>query len=324
MLAIFWFLLLLIFSLVLIKVADFIVHILRKISLRIKANTFVISAILVGLGTCLPEIVVAITSGLEGRPSLSLGNALGANIADISLVVGLSAFILGGVNIHTPSLKKDLKTVWLILVLFVFLLIDGEISRVDGLILIFAYFAYLVSFLSEGKAREEHIKFGRHPLFPVFNSLNNFDFKLAKELVRLFIGLGILLFSAEVIVNSAVNLTAFLNISVFDVGLIFLAVGTTLPELAFSFRAIKDDQPSMFLGNILGSLITNWTLVVGIAASIQPIVIGSFNHYLSPVLSFVILFAAFNYFLKSKNRFERWEAAVLLSFYIIFLIIEFA
>jgi len=96
------------------------VHSLKKISLRLKISVFAISAILIALGTCLPEIVVAVTSALGGRAALSLGNVLGANIANISLVVGLSAFLLGGVNIRAPSLKKDLRLVWLAVALLIF------------------------------------------------------------------------------------------------------------------------------------------------------------------------------------------------------------
>lgn len=322
MLTVFWLLVLFVFSFVIIKTAGFIIRLLRKIALRAKVNIFFVSAILVALGTCLPEIVVAITSALEGRPSLSLGNVIGANIADISLVVGLSAFAFGGVNVRAPFLEKDLKTVWLAFLLFIILMIDGKISRVDGLILIFAYIGYIVAFLSEGERRQEHLSFFRHPLKPFNNNLNNFDFRLARELVKLFLGLGLLLFSAEILVTSAVKLTSFLNFSIFDIGLVFIAIGTTLPEMAFSFRSIKDDQPSMFLGNILGSLITNLTLVVGIAASLEPIVVGSFSNYAISILSFVVLFFVFGHFLKSKNRLECWEAGFLFSFYIIFLVLE--
>jgi len=122
------------------------VHSLKKISLRLKISVFAISAILIALGTCLPEIVVAVTSALGGRAALSLGNVLGANIANISLVVGLSAFLLGGVNIRAPSLKKDLRFGLAGSRLAYFLMADGVLSRVDGLILILAYLGYLISF----------------------------------------------------------------------------------------------------------------------------------------------------------------------------------
>jgi cation:H+ antiporter len=324
MLLVFWFLILVVFSILLIRAADFAVYSLKKISLKLKVSVFVASAIIVALGTGLPEIVVAITSALEGRPSLSLGNVLGANIVNISLVVGLSAFILGGVNLRVLNFKREVRFVWIAALLLLLLMSDGVVSRVDGLILIFTYAVYITLFLSQGESKEEHISFGRHFFKPHFEVVNHMDFKLAEELVKLFVSFGVLLFSAEMIVKSAVNLTSFLNFSVFDVGLIFIAVGTTLPELAFSIRSIKDHQPSMFLGTIFGSLVANWTLIVGIAASIFPIFVESFFSYFSPLLYFAIIFIVFRYFLKSKNRIERWEAAVLLSFYIIFLIIEFA
>jgi len=323
MFSVIWFFSLVLFSLILIKTADFAVHSLRKISFKLKVNVFFISAIVVALGTCLPEIVVAITSSLEGRPSLSLGNVLGANIANVSLVVGLSGIILGGVNLRVPNFTREVNSIWITAFLLILLMLDGVISRVDGLILISAYAVYITLFLSEGGSKEEHLSFGRNFFKPHFEFVNNIDFKLTEELVKLFISLGVLLFSAEMIVKSAVNLTSFLDFSVFDIGLVFIAIGTTLPELAFSIRSIKDHEPSMFLGNIFGSLIANWTLIIGVAALISPIVVESVIHYFVPLFSFAIIFVAFRYFLKSKNRLERWEAVVLLSFYIIFLIVEF-
>lgn len=323
MFSVLWFLVLVISSIVLIKTADFTIHSLRRISLKLKLDVFFVSAIVIALGTCLPEIVVAITSSLEGRPSLSLGNVLGANIANVSLVVGLSGIILGGVNLRIPDFGREVKSVWLAVSLLVLLMLDGVISRVDGLILIFAYAIYITLFLSEGESKKEHLSFGRHLFKPHFEFVNNIDFKLTEELVKLFVSLMVLLFSAEIVVKSAVNLTSFLHFSVFDIGLVFLAVGTTLPELAFSIRSIEDHQPSMFLGNILGSLIANWTLIVGIAALISPIVVESWLHYFIPLFLFILIFLAFSHFLKSKNRLERWEAIVLFSFYLVFLIIEF-
>lgn len=323
MFSLLWLLILVVFSIVLVKTADFVIHSLKKISLKLKVNIFFVSAVFVALGTCLPEIVVAVASSLEGKPSLSLGNVLGANIANISLVVGISGFILGGVNLRIPNFKREFRSVWIAIFLLILLMADGIISKVDGLILIFAYLVYITLFLSEGEGKSEHLSFGSHLFKPHFDFVDKINFKLAEELVKLFISFGVLLFSAEMIVKVAVNLTSFLGFSVFDIGLIFLAIGTTLPELVFSIRSIKDHQPSMFLGNILGSLIANWTLIIGVAALISPIVIESVVHYFVPLFSFVFLFLSFGYFLKSKNRLERWEALFLLSFYVVFLIVEF-
>jgi cation:H+ antiporter len=322
MLSFIWVILLILFSIVLIRTADLVVHSLKKISLKLKINTFIVSAILVSLGTCLPEIVVAITSSFDGKSSLSLGNVLGANIANVSLVVGFSGFLLGNVGLRAPSFQKDVKSVILSSFLLALLMFDGKISRFDGAILILAYLIYIVIFISEGEKRKEHFSFGRNIFRPHFAAIEKFDFKLAEELLKLFISLAILLFSAQIMLKSSINLTSFLHFSIFDVGLIFIAIGTTLPEVAFSIRSIKDHEPSMFLGNILGSLITNWTLVVGIAALISPIGIEFPFRYFGVILFFLFVFILFCYFFRTKNKLERWESAVLLSFYFIFLFLQ--
>lgn len=316
--------LILVFSFILIKSADLVIIAVRRISRNLHAGVFGISAIILALGTSFPELFVGITSAIENSSNLSLGVVLGSNIANIALVAGFSAFLTGRVRVHGSYLKYD---VWVALIaglLPILLIFDQVLSRVDGLILLSVYLAYATGFF-----RRRYVQIGQEQAEEgfVYRFLRKFNHQIngkeAKEFGRLFAGIALLLFSADAVVNLSQKLAENANIPVFLVGLFVLAIGTSLPELAFSFRSLKDREPSMFFGNLLGSTIANSTLVIGMAAVISPIRIMAVNEYLMAISAFVLIFLSFWYFIRTKHRLERWEAFVLLAFYIIFVVVEF-
>jgi len=317
--------LLFLFVILLVKSADLVVVSLRRFSQIAHAKVFVISAVLLAIATSFPELFVGITSAVEKSSRLTLGNVLGANIANISLVAGLSAFIVGRVNVHGDFIKRE---VWVALVAAVFpmiLILDGNLSRVDGIILLGIYVAYMASFF---KDRFMQIAHWHRKEGYIHRFMRNFvhpqlDFHKAKELGRLFIGLALLLFSADVIVKIAQEITVDSGIPIFLVGLVLLSVGTTLPELAFSIRSLEDKEPTMFFGNLLGSIITNSTLILGLSATIYPIQIGSFKEPLFASIAFLVIFITFWLFIRSKLALQRWEAAILLVLYLAFVVVEF-
>jgi len=316
-------LLLFFFSFVLIKSADQVVIALRHLSRGSKSTGFVLSALLIALATSFPELFVGITSALEGSPNLSLGNVLGANVANITLIAGLSAWVVGGVKVHGEFLKRDVAVAIAAGVLPIFLILDGVLGRVDGLILIAVYGAYASSFFKHRflQIAEEHKKGSYIQRF--LRRFTHIDGNKTKEAGRLFVGIALLLISANLMVRVARVLAESAGIPVFLIGLIFVSIGTTLPELAFAFKALEDNEPSMYFGNILGSIIANSTLVIGITAAISPIIIFARQEYLVAVGAFILVFLTFWFFIKSKLRLDRWEAGVLLLLYLAFVVVEF-
>ena len=157
-----------------------------------------------------------------------------------------------------------------------------------------------------------------------FRKVRNIESIKSRELGRFFLGISLLLFSADAIVKLSKSLAVYANIDVFIIGLIILAIGTSLPEFAFSLRSLEDDQPSMFLGNILGSVIANSTLIVGISVFIFPLENIVFSEYLVAVITFTITFIVFWFFIKTKHMLMRWEAGFLILIYVTFLVLEFS
>jgi cation:H+ antiporter len=316
-------LLLIIFSFVLIKSADLVIVALRRISKQTKTGVFALSAIILALGTSLPELFVGVTSAIEKSPNLALGVVLGSNIANTAFVIGLTAFVVGKVNVYGGYLKRDLVIAFIAGLLPLFLILDGSLNRIDGLILLAVYAAYATGFFRaryEEVAKEHEKESFFYRFIRKFNQVNGVK---TREFGRLFVGIALLLFSADMIVRLSSQLALSAKIPLLVVGLIILAVGTSLPELAFSFRSLEDNEPSMFFGNLLGSTIANSTLIIGATSLIQPIMVKALSEYFVAAVAFMIVFISFWLFVRSKHRLERWEAAVLLLMYIAFIVVEF-
>jgi len=311
------------FSLVLIKAADLVILSLKKISARTHTGVFALSAIILALGTSLPELFVGLTSSLEGVSNLTLGVVIGSNIANIALVAGVAALFTGKVHVQGGFLKRDVGIALVAGIAPVTLVLDGSLSQVDGLVLLAVYGIYASSLFKTRFGEIARKEPEKDYFYRIFRRLSHLDGKETRDYARLFFGIALLLISADLIVKSANSLAIQAHIPVFVVGLLILALGTSLPELAFSFRSLEEHAPSMFFGNLLGSTIVNSTLVIGLTAVIRPIEIVAVYQYFVAAAAFSIVFLTFWFFIRSKHRLDRWEATILILLYVIFVIIEF-
>jgi cation:H+ antiporter len=308
------------FSLLLIKSTEILTDSLQQLSRIAKIGKFTITSTVLTLATSAPELVVGVAAALEGRPSLALGTVVGSNIANISIVIGGAALIGGSFSVIGEFLKIDIFSVFLAGVLPLMLLLDGSLSRVDGLILLLVYGMYNYGLLNVQRHSVEEINRPRL-IRGIFK--NKGTKGLNRWLAWLFLGAAMLVFAADMIVKTGINLATYLGVPVFLIGLFLVAIGTSLPELAFQTRAIKRRQASMALGNLFGSVVANSTLILGIVALISPIkLIGGLNAYLLAAAVFGVMFLLFWYFVKTKKKLERWEGVVLLVAYILFVLAE--
>lgn len=315
---------LLLLSLVLLKAADWVVIAVHRLSKNSSSVAFVISALFLALATSLPEFFLGITAGIDNVSDLSVGNVIGANIANIGLVASLATLIAGSVSIHQKFVKKELLLALLFgLFPMVLLFVDGSLGKLDGIVLIGAYLVYAFSFFRERLVSvSAEIKEGKFA-YRYFRVLKHLDFKLEKEVFRLLGGVILMLISSNYIVGIATQLAAKFNVPVFLVGLVLLSLGTTLPELASSIRSIKDKEPTIFLGNILGSIIVNSSLIVGIAVVISPMHSAFVPKYFIAATAFVLIYIIFWIFVRGKLAFGKREAVILLAMYFGFIVFEF-
>jgi len=317
---IFYLLLIFLFSFLLVKATDILLINLKSLTSRTRIRAFAISGLIVALGTSLPELFVGVTSALRGTPNLSLGNVIGANIANLSLVIGGAALIGGTVWVQGEFLRQDAFWAFLAGAAPMILLFDKQLSRLDGVILLALYGFYQAIVFSEQK---KTATVGEEEGFVqrLIRRLNHRGTR--REIGWIFLGLAVLLFSADMIVHLAKLIAVALNIPILLVGLILISLGTCLPEFAFGVKAIRQNQPQMVFGNLAGSIVANANLILGLVVLISPIKIQAFAQYLLATMGFVVVFGAFYFFTRTKHRLERWEGGFLIGFYLAFVLSEF-
>lgn len=225
-------------------------------------SSLLIGMVVVGFGTSAPELLVSATAAWQGRPELALGNAIGSNIANIGLILGLTA-LLAPLAVHRSVLRRELPLVLVAGMLAGLLLLDGALSRGDALTLL-ATFAGLMGW-SIWSARGDGA-----PLPPGVRVAGG-AMPLALALWWLFAGLVLLLVASRMLVWGAVTVATALGVSDLVIGLTIVAVGTSLPELASSLTAARRGEDDLAVGNIVGSNLFNLLAVIGLAGVIAPL-----------------------------------------------------
>ena len=271
-----------------------------------------IGMLIVGFGTSAPEMVVSALAAMQGNPSLAFGNAYGSNIANIALILGLTALI-SPIAVHSSVLRKELPILLAVTGFAAFQLLDGEMSSVDawGLLLIFTG---LIAWSVFQGFRQRTDALGDD----IIKELDARPIPLKKALLRLVIGLVLLIISSRILVWGAVSIAQGYGVSDLIIGLTIVALGTSLPELASSIIAARKGEHDIALGNILGSNLFNTLAVVGIAAAIHPTAVApevlSRDILIMAVLT-VLLFI-FCYGFRGPGRINRLEGTALLLGYL--------
>jgi len=311
------------FSFLLIKATDILIGSLRSLILATGIGAFGAASFILAFSTSLPELLVGISAALQGESILSLGNVIGSNIANLSLVVGGAAALSGILPATSNFLRKDVFYVFLAGSFPLLLLLDGRLTKLDGLILLVVYVIYNMSVLERKREKLAEKSMEEEPVWRrILVRLNHKGFE--RSVGHLAVGVLLLVISADMIVRIATEIAHLAGIPVILVGLFIVAVGTSLPELAFEIAAIRKRQVQMAFGNILGSVVTNSTLILGVTVLISPItVIYESQAYLIASLIFIAVFLLFWWFVWTKKRLDRWEGAALVIFYLLSVWIEF-
>lgn len=272
--------------------ADFLVNGAVVVARRCKVSSFVIGAVIVGIGTSLPELVVSSVGAIEGNSEVAIGNVVGSNIFNVFAILGLTA-LLFPVAVPKSNLKFELPYcigVSALLGLLVYNFFTGGtplISRIDGAILLvlFALFMFL-SLRSGKKSAGEPVQI--EPGVADGGKENAVDGQaidaagapegkkdsLVKAVLSIILGLAALVVSSNFFVDEAVAIAKMLGVSDAFISITLLACGTSLPELAASITAAVKKDTDMALGNIIGSNIFNITAILGVASMITPLTTG--------------------------------------------------
>jgi len=335
-------LILLLSLIILVKGSGFFVKSAASIAKRMGVSEFVIGLTLIAIGTSLPELVSAIFASIKHESGLVMGNIVGANIANIGLIIGIAA-VITALKTRKHMLERDgYFMIFTALLLFVFV-IDSKISRIEGLFFLLLFIAYNI-FLFETKPEfkqkyhfAEFIKYFYKFKYMItikdkiisnfnHNKIHSLEIKKIRELFRaaLFKDVLMIVFSGYIIIMSAnflieeaVFFAKILKVPITLIG-ILMSLGTTMPEMSVAVTAARKGYGNIVIGNSIGSCLSNSLLILGIAALIFPLsVINATKYYTIPF--FIFLSILFLIFVKSEWKIERKEGIIFLILYVLFL-----
>lgn len=271
-----------------------------------------IGMVIVGFGTSAPEMVVSALAASQGNPGIALGNAYGSNIVNIALILGLTAMI-SPIAVHSQVLRQELPLLMAITALAGYQIWDGELSRIDALVLLVIFGALMAWTIRQG-LRQRADALGAE----IEQELVEHAMPIKRAVFRLVLGLLLLIASSRILVWGAVEIARGFGVSDLLIGLTIVAIGTSLPELAASIIATRKGEHDIALGNILGSNFFNTLAVVGIAGMIHPMAVAPevFSRDVLFMAFLTVSLFVFGYGFRGPGRINRWEGTVLLASYI--------
>jgi cation:H+ antiporter len=277
-----------------------------RIALRLGVSSMVVGLTVVGFGTSMPEFAVSLMAALEGRGGLSLGNAVGSNIMNLLLVLGLAAVLVPIQVVGSRRrLYRDLAFGLVPAMVLVAFALNGFISRPAALLLLVIFASFIVITLSQagGRSTEPAVVTG----------------SLFRHFLLTVIGICVLIGGSEMLVTGGVELARRFGVAEALVGLTVVAFGTSLPELATSVVAVLKGQSEIGVGNVLGSNIFNLGLVVGTAFAIRPAAVPiNVIRWDIPIL--VAATVVVGLVVLRDGRINRWEGAIMLAMFAVYLV----
>jgi len=303
----------------LVKGADWLVDAATRIARHFGVSNFLIGLTVIAFGTTLPEFGASVMASFYGDSDLALGNIIGSNIANIALILGLAGLFVP-IALKKELYNKEGAVLIFSAILLYLLCLGGTIGRIEGGFLILLFFAYLF-FIIRAKKKQAH-KSGNNSLegnAQVAEKNRHGTYCILKQAAVLAVGLVCVFFGSQLVVESAMSFP----INQLLVGLVFVAVGTSLPELFIAITSLRKGVPEMTVGNIIGSNIANILWIGGVSAIVNPIKVSPQVIQVDFVFLLLITWL-FLFFVSKEKKMARTGSLVLLLIYAAFLAGTFA
>lgn len=301
----------------LIKGADCLVEGSSSLAKKFGVPSLVVGLTVVAFGTSMPELIVSIFSAFEGVTDVAIGNIVGSNVANILLILGLTALIYP-LKVHHSTVWKEIPfSLLAVIILFVVandLMIDklsfSSLTRIDGILMLcfFAIFLYYVFEMAKDKRSKLQDR-----------KLEIKEYKNHKIFLMLFFGVIGLFLGGKWVVDGATLIARQAGMSEFLVSATIIAIGTSLPELVTSLTAAIKRDVDLAVGGVVGSNIFNTFWILGITSVISPIVLPTFINF-DIIFLILITFALFSFmFIGKKHKMDRWQGLLFIILYIAYI-----
>lgn len=273
--------------------------------------TLIIGMVIMGFGTSAPEIFVAAIASYGGNPGLAIGNAIGSNIANIGLVLGVGALI-APLTVHSQTLKREYPILLIITAVLFLILQDNELTNTEGYLLLAGTFVMVgwLIWLSHSSRKTD-------PLTVEIESELAIGMATKKALLWTFVSLVLLVGSSHLLVWGSIHVAKAFGISDLVIGLTIIAVGTSLPEIAVSVSAALKKEHDIVIGNVIGSNMFNSLAVIGVGSAIESSRFSDMVLIRDYAAMTVLTLALFimSYGFRGPGRINRFEAGLLLVAY---------
>ena len=263
---------------VLILGAEFIIQQSEKIALHFGISHFVIGATLIALGTSLPEMAVSMSASMAGSGDIAVANVIGSTVFNVSLVLGATFLVAKNIKPTRDLFAKD--SAWALFPILVFLLmaIDGKLNYVDGILFLILMGAYLLFLIGSNQVEE------------IDDDILKDKFNWAKSLPLLLLGFAFVIGGADFAIDSAGNIAREFGISEWVIGMFLVAFGTSLPELTISIKSALKNNADMAIGNIIGSNVANFTMVLGASSIVNTLNVNLRENFFDIAAAFIVSF----------------------------------
>lgn len=300
--------------------ADRFVYGASAIAKNIGISPMVIGMTIVAMGSSAPEIMVAASASMAGNIDTAVGNAIGSNITNIGLVLGITA-LFKPLLVSSSTIRREMPIVLIVSLVAAWFLADLTLSRPEGITLIILFFAVIggLTWLSIQADKKDPFCTESEEEIPS-------DVPTHKAIFWIIVGMILLPLSADIMVDSAVNIARFMGMSELMIGLTIIAIGTSLPELAASIAGVIKGEDDLALGNIIGSNIFNILAVLAMPGLIAPGLIDAdaANRDINVMLGFTVLLLLFSFGIRGVRKITRWEGGILLLGFIVYQIVLFS
>ncbi len=288
--------------------ADRFVHGAAATARNLGIAPLMIGLTVVAFATSAPEILVSVVAALQGEPGLAIGNAIGSNIVNIGLVLGMTALIRP-IRLESATLRREMPALLAVSLLTVSLFLDTFLSRIDGIVMLTGLVIVMVWLARLGLRSAAN-----DPIAMDYEAEIPSDVSMRMAIVWLIVGLGTLLVGAELLVDGAIGIAKMLGVSEVVIGITIVAFGTSLPELAVSLASALKGEYGLAIGNIVGSNIFNLLAVIGVAATIQPATLAPtvLSLHIFVMVAFTLVLFAMTYDYDGKGQLSRLEGLALL------------
>ncbi|MFA7216585.1 MAG: sodium:calcium antiporter [Candidatus Paceibacterota bacterium] len=295
---------------------EIMVNSLVRLSKYFGLKEFVVAFFVMAVASSIPNLLIGITSALKGIPELSLGDIMGNNLIDLTIAVGLAVLFSPTKEISAESKTIQSTSMFTLgaALLPIILIVDGILSRADGIILISFFFIYIFWLFSKKERFSKAIEGNIHP-----NAISGTKEGL-KDAFKIFFGTSLLFIAAQGIVLSSTFLATSLGLPLVIVGSLIIAFGSALPEVYFAIYSARREETFMILGNLMGAVIIPASLVLGIVTLISPINVTGLGSFFMNRIFLIIAILAFFMFTRTQEKITRKESYVLIAIYLIFVI----